>query len=110
MHALLGASLHHLVIALLVAGDEDDFGSKALPRVSQQLHGVRSSAALLAVPENHALGFNVPVDEPRHGRAKGAFLVRPNPNQEPVGRLDAGGEGSPNAGACADTDSALKHG
>jgi hypothetical protein len=43
-------------------------------------------------------------------RAKGALLVGSNPDEEPVGRLDAGGERGADAGAGADADAAGEHG
>ena len=109
MHTLLGTSLHHLIVALAVARNEDDLSAESLPRISQQLHCVRTAAPLLAVPENHALGLDVLVNEACDGGAECALLVRADPDEEPVGRLDAGGEGGADASTGADTDAAFEH-
>jgi hypothetical protein len=50
------------------------------------------------------------LDQAGDGRAKGAFLVGPDPDEEPVGALDAGGERGADACARADADAALEHG
>ncbi len=85
MHTLLGATLHHLVVALAITRNEDDLCTKSLPSVPQQLHGIRATTTLLAVPENHALGLNVLVDETSDCGAKSTFLVGADPDEEPVG-------------------------
>jgi hypothetical protein len=76
-------TLHHLIVALLVGGDEDDFGSEAVPDLLEKLHRVGPSSTLPRVPENHALGRDVVVDETRDGRAECLLLVGSYPNQEP---------------------------
>jgi hypothetical protein len=80
MHTLLGTPLHHLIVALTVARNEDDLSTKSLPCVSQQLHRVRAATPLLAVPEDHALGLNVLMDETCDCGAKCAFLIRADPD------------------------------
>lgn len=77
------ATLHHLVVALPVGSDEDDLGAEAVPRLLEQLDRVGPPAALLGVPEDHALGRDVVVDEARDGRPEGLFLVGPDPDEEP---------------------------
>jgi len=109
MHALLGTSLHHLIVALAVARNEDDLSAESLPCISQQLHCVRAATPLLAVPEDHALGLNVLVDETCDGGAECALLVGADPDKEPVGGLDAGREGGANASTGADADTAFEH-
>ena len=89
MHALLRAPLHHLIVALHIARDEDDLCAESLPCIPEELHGIRATTPLLAVPENHALWLNVLVDKARDGGAKRALLVRTDPDEEPVGRLYA---------------------
>ncbi len=69
---------------MLVRRDEDDLGAEAVPDLAQQLDGVRPPAALLRVPQDHALRRDVVVDEARDGRAEGAFLVGADPDEEPV--------------------------
>ena len=49
------------------------------------------------------------LDEAGDGWAEGAFLVGADPDEEPVGALDAGGERGADAGAGADADAALEH-
>lgn len=56
-------ALHHLIITLRIAGDEDDLGAKPLPRILEELHGIRPATALLGIPQDHALRLNVVVDE-----------------------------------------------
>jgi hypothetical protein len=107
---LLPTTLHHLIIALRITCDKNNFRAKPCPRISQQLHGIGPTAALLGVPKYHALRLNVLVYEAGNGRAKGALLVRADPDKEPVGRLNAGGERGANTGAGADADAAGKHG
>lgn len=102
--------MHHLIVALHIGRDEDDFGAKTVPRVLEKLHTVRTSSALLGVPQNHALGFNVLMDETRDRRAECLFLVRADPDEEPVLALDASRQSRTNASARADADAALIHG
>jgi len=109
MHALLGTPLHHLIVALAVARNEDDLSAESLPCISQQLHGVRTATPLLAVPEDHALGLDVLMDETCDGGAECALLVGADPDEEPVGGLNAGGEGGADASTGADTDAAFEH-
>ena len=109
MHALLGTPLHHLIVALAVARNEDDLSAESLPCISQQLHGVRTATPLLAVPEDHALGLDVLMDETCDGGAECALLVGADPDKEPVGGLDAGREGGANASTGADADTAFEH-
>lgn len=85
MHTLLGTPLHHLIVALAVTRNEDDLSAESLPCISQQLHCVRATTPLLAVPEDHALGLNVLVNETCDGGAECAFLVGADPDEEPVG-------------------------
>lgn len=49
-------------------------------------------------------------DHARDGGPKGAFLVRPDPDEKPVRRLDTGGECGADARARADADAAREHG
>lgn len=56
------ATLHHLIIALHVGGDEDDLGSETRPRVFEELYGIWSSSSFLRVPKDHSLGLDVIVD------------------------------------------------
>jgi hypothetical protein len=53
------AALYHLIITLHVGGDEDNLGSKALPRVFEELHSIRPASSFLRVPENHFLGLDM---------------------------------------------------
>ena len=78
------AALHHLVVALLVGGDKDDLGPEAVPHLAEQLDRVRPASPLLRVPQDHALGRDVLVDEPRYRRSESLFLVGPDPDEEPV--------------------------
>ena len=110
MQTSLPTPLHHLIIALLITRNEDDLGSPALPRLLQQLHAIWPTASLLRIPEDHAFGLDMLFDEGVDCGTEGAFLVGADPDQEPVGRLDAGGECGTNARSCADADSASVHG
>jgi hypothetical protein len=110
MQSLFPTSLHHLIISLRIRRDENNLGAKPCPSVPQQLHSIGPTATLLRVPKYHALGLNVLVNEAGDGRAKGALLVGPDPDKEPVGRLDAGGESGADAGAGADADASGEHG
>lgn len=75
MHAFLCTALHHLIVALHVACDEDNLSAETLPRIAQQSHCVRAAASLLAVPQNHALGLDMLVDQARDSGSKCALLV-----------------------------------
>jgi len=110
MQPLHPTPLHHLIIPLAITRDENNLGAKARPRIAQQLHRVRAAAALLRVPQDHALGLNVFFDHAGDGGPKGAFLVGSDPDEEPVGRLDAGGECGADSCARADADAAREHG
>jgi hypothetical protein len=103
-------TLHHLIIPLHIRRDENDFCAEARPRIFEQLHSIWPAAALLRVPEDHALGLNVLFDEAGDGWAKSAFLIGPDPDEEPVGALDAGGQGGTDTCAGADADAAFEHG
>ncbi len=83
MKRTFAATLHHLIVALLVGGDENDLGSKALPCVLEELHGVWSPASFLRVPQNHSLGLDMFVDQTSYGWSKGFLLIRAYPNEEP---------------------------
>lgn len=102
--------MHHLVITLAVGGDKDDFSTKAVPGIPEELDAIGSSPALLGIPEDHAVRFNVLCDEAGDGWAEGLFLVGSDPNQEPIGALDAGGKSRSDACSGADADSSLEHG
>ena len=39
-------ALHHLIVPLHITSDEDDFCTKALPRVFEKLHSVGSASSL----------------------------------------------------------------
>ena len=125
------APLHHLVVALFVGGNENDLGTEALPGILEQLHCVGSAAALLRVPEDHALGLDVLVDQPRDSGTKSPLLVGSYPNEEPkvtmsvkwdfqkrhdtgsgipVRALDASGQSRADACSGADSDPTLEHG
>jgi hypothetical protein len=110
MQSFFPTSLHHLIISLRIRRDENNFCAKPCPCVPQQLHGIGPTTTLLRVPKYHALGLDVLVDEAGDGRAKGALLIGSDPDEEPVGRLDAGGERGADAGAGADADAAGEHG
>jgi hypothetical protein len=110
MQPLLPTPLHHFVIALTVRRDENNLCAKPRPRISQQLHRIRASTSLFAVPEDHALRFNVLLDQAGDGGAESTFLVGADPDEEPVGGLDAGGERGADACAGADADAAFEHG
>lgn len=84
MQAGLSAALHHLIVALLVGGDEDDLGAEAVPRLLEELERVGTAAALPRIPEDHAAGLNVSVDEAADSWAEGLFLIGPDPNEEPA--------------------------
>lgn len=68
---------------MLVRSNEDDFGIEARPRVFEEFHGIRSSSSFLCVPEDHSLGLNVFVDQACYRWAKGSFLIRAYPYEEP---------------------------
>ena len=55
---------------------------------------------------NSPLGLDVPVNQPRDGRAERLLLVRADPDEEPVVELYTGGEDSADTGAGADGDAA----
>ena len=110
MQSGCAATLHHLIVALHVGGDEDDLGAKPRPCVSKKLHGVWPSASFLRVPEDHSLGFDVLSNQARNRGSERLFLVRAYPDEEPVWTLDAGGQCRADTGSCADTDSSLEHG
>ena len=110
MQSLDPTPLHHFIIALHITRNEDHLGLPPHPRLSQQGHGIGSTAPLLRVPKDHALRLDVLVDETRNRGPERAFLVRPDPDEKPVGGLYAGGERSANASTGADADSALEHG
>jgi hypothetical protein len=55
-------ALYHLIIALLIGSNEDDLGSKARPRLFEELHSIWSSSSFFRVPEDHSLGLDVFVD------------------------------------------------
>lgn len=61
MQACGSTALHHLIVALHIRRDEDDLCAEPRPRILEQRHGVRAAAALLRVPQDHALGFDVVV-------------------------------------------------
>jgi hypothetical protein len=50
------------------------------------------------------------LDEAGDSGSESAFLVGADPDEEPVGGLDAGGKRGANAGACAYADAAFEHG
>lgn len=103
-------ALHHLIVALLVGRDEDDLGPEAVPRLLEQLDAVGPAAALLGVPQDPALRLDVLVDQARDGGAKGGLLVGADPDEEPVGALDAGRQRGADPGPGAYADSSLEHG
>ena len=103
------APLHHLIVPLHIARDVDDLSAPALPRIFEQLHAIRASAPLLRVPQDHSLRLDVLPDQPCDRGTKGSFLIRANPDQEPIGALDAGGECRADASAGADADAAFVH-
>jgi hypothetical protein len=75
MKRTCAATLHHLIIACLIGGDEDDLGPKAGPSVLEKLHAVRSAASFLRVPEDHPLGFDMLSDQAGYCWPEGSFLV-----------------------------------
>ena len=79
------ATLHHLVVALPVGRDEDDLSPEAVPHLLEQFDRVWSASPLLRVPEYHALGRDVVVDEARYRRSERLFLVGTDPDEEPGG-------------------------
>lgn len=81
--------LHHLVITLHITRDVDNFCSPALPCIFQQLNAIRPAAPLLRVPENHPFGLDMFPDETGDRRSESALLIRADPDQEPVGTLNA---------------------
>ena len=101
--------LHHLIVTLHIACDVDDLGTPALPGIFEQLYAVRSTSSLLRVPQDHALRLDVFPDQPRDGGAKGALLIRADPDQEPVGALYACRECGADACSGTDTDAAFVH-
>jgi hypothetical protein len=80
-------ALHHLIITRHIRRDEDDVGLPGLPRVLDELHAVGPPATLLGVPQDHALGLDVVVDQAEDGGAKRLFLVGADPDEEPVRHL-----------------------
>lgn len=76
-------ALHHFVVALLVGRYEDDLSAEVLVDALQELQGIWPAAPLLGVPEDHAIGLNVLVDETTDRRPECLFLVRPDPDEEP---------------------------
>ena len=103
-------TLHHLIIALHIGRDKDDLGPKAIPHLLEELHRVRPSPPLLRVPEDHPLRLDVVMDQPGYRGPKGLFLVRANPDQEPVRALDASRQRSTDTCSRADADPSLEHG
>lgn len=83
------------------------FGAPALVRVSQEFHRVRSPAELLRVPEHPPLGLDVFLDQAADDRSERAHLVASDPDEEPVGALDARREGRADAGPGAHADAAF---
>ena len=79
------ATLHHLVVALSVGRDEDDLGAEAVPHLLEQFDRVWAASPLLRVPEYHALGRDVVVDEPSYRRSECLFLIGTDPDEEPDG-------------------------
>lgn len=77
------ASLHHLIIALHIRGDEDYLGPKTSPCILKQLHCVWSATPLFRVPQYHPLRLDVPVDKTRNRRPERLLLIRANPDEEP---------------------------
>lgn len=73
----------------------------------EDLHCVWTTAAQLAIPKHQALWSNVPVDETGDSGTKGLLLIRADPDQEPVGGLQASREGSADAGSGADADTSV---
>ena len=104
------AALHHFVVALPVTRDEDDLCAKARPRILEELHCIRAAAALLRVPQDHALRLDMIMDEGGDGGAECALLVGADPDEEPILALDAGRERRADARARADADAAFEHG
>ena len=110
MQSGCAATLHHLIVALHVGGDEDDLGAKPRPCVSKKLHGVWPSSSFLRVPEDHSLGFDMLSNQTRNRGSECLLLIRAYPNEKPVWTLDAGGQCCADTGSSADTDSSLEHG
>ena len=89
MQTRCATPLHHLIITLHVTRDVNNLSTPALPRIFEQLDTIRSTAAFLRVPENHPFGLNMFPDEASDSRPEGALLVGADPDEEPVGALNA---------------------
>jgi len=107
MNSSFLAALHYLRITNIVGGDEDDFRVPGFVDLLEDLHGIRATTPHLTVPQEITLWTKVPVNQTANCRAKRLFLVRANPDQVPVRRLDASGEGRTDTGTSADTNAAL---
>lgn len=81
--------LHHLIITLHVARDIYDLSTPTLPSIFEQLDAIRSTSTLLRIPQNHPFGFDMFPDKASDGRSEGTLLVGADPDEEPVGALDA---------------------
>lgn len=101
------AALHDFAVADVVGRDEDDLRVPAVECLLEDLHCVWTAAAQLAIPEEKALRAYVAVDESGDGGPECLFLVGADPDEEPVGALQARREGSSNAGTCANAHAAV---
>jgi hypothetical protein len=77
------ATLHHLIVALLVGGDEDNLSSKALPSVLEKLDSIGPSSSFLRIPEDHPLRLDMFVNEPADRWPEGLLLIRSYPDEKP---------------------------
>lgn len=110
MQRTCATALHHLVIALHVARNEDDLCLPHVPSFLEQIHNIRTSASLLTIPQYHTIRLDIIVDQTSDRRPERPLLIRSNPNEKPVGRLNAGRQGSTDTCACTDTNAATEHG
>jgi len=110
VHSVLLAPLHKLLVTLVVRGDKYNFSIPGLVDFSQYLKGVRSAFSGFGVPKDASLGAEIVVDERRNGRTEGFLHITSDPDQEPVGGLEACGESCAETSTGTHTDTSLVDG
>jgi len=101
------AAMLDFKVTHVVGGDEDNLCLPVFVYLLQDLHGGWTTTTELGVPKEETLLTNVSVNETTNGWAESLFLIRANPNQVPVRRLNASRKGSTKTSTSADTDSTL---
>lgn len=109
MQTRCATPLHHLIITLHITRDIYNLSAPTFPRIFEQLDAIRSTAAFLRVPKDHSFRLDMLPDEASDSRSEGALLIGADPDEKPVGALDACGERCTDAGSGADADAALIH-